>query len=196
MRILIIANPAAGINKEKRAVIENIASIIKSRDGSVDITYSMKPGTGKKYSSMAAFEGYEAVYAAGGDGTVNDVASGLVGRDIPLGIIPFGTGNGFARGLNIPLDEKGFTEVLIRNKTIKIDVGKISSRYFFSTGGIGFDAKIAYDFNKSHNFERRVPAYFYFALKNYLFTRPEIVTLIIDGKELKRKIFGLSLANT
>ena len=196
MRILIIANSDVGINKEKKAVIEKISSAVKDRDGSVDITYSMKPGMGKKYSSMAAFEGYNTVFAAGGDGTVNDVASGLVGRDIPLGIIPLGTGNGFARGLNIPLDEKGYTEVLLKNKTMKIDTGKISSRYFFATCGIGYDANIAHDFNKPHKLDRMVPTYFYFALKNYILTRQENVTLIIDGKEFKRKIFGLTLANT
>jgi len=196
MRILIIANSGVGVNKGKRAVIEKIASAVKNRDGSVDITYSMKPGMGKKYSSMAAFEGYNAVYAAGGDGTINDVASGLIGRNIPLGIIPLGTGNGLARGLNIPLDEKGFTEVLLKNKTMKIDAGKISSRYFFATCGIGYDAHIARNFNKPHKFNRMLLAYFYFALKNYILARQENVKLIIDGKEFKRRIFGLTAANT
>ncbi len=196
IRILIIATPSVGINKEKRAVIDNIVSAIKDRDGTVDITYSMKPGMGKKYSSMAAFEGYNAIYAAGGDGIVNDVASGLVGRDIPLGIIPLGTGNGFARGLNIPLNEEGFTEILLKNKTMKVDTGKISSHYFFATCGIGYDSHIAHDFNKPHKLNRKVLTYFYFALKNYIFTRQENVTLIFDGREIKRRIFGLTIANT
>ena len=130
MRILIIANPVVGIEKEKRAIVENIASHISGKGGSVDITYSLKPGIGGKYSSMSKFEGYDAVYAAGGDGIVNDVASGLVERDIPLGVIPLGTGNGFARGLNIPLDQESLIEVLLQNKTTKIDTGKISTRFF------------------------------------------------------------------
>lgn len=196
MRILIIANPVVGIEKEKRAIVENIASHITSNGGSVDITYSLKPGIGGKYSSMSKFEGYDAVYAAGGDGIVNDVASGLVESDIPLGVIPLGTGNGFARGLNIPLDQKSLIEVLLQNKTTKIDTGKISARFFFATAGIGFDANIAYDFNRLHKINRTLTTYFFLGIKNYFFNRPENLTLIVDGKEINRKVFGLTIANS
>ncbi|MFC1490637.1 diacylglycerol/lipid kinase family protein [Candidatus Latescibacterota bacterium] len=196
MRVLIIANPIVGIDKEKRAVVENIVSRISKKDGTAEVTYSFKPGFGEKYSSISPFEGYNAVFAAGGDGTINDVASGLVGTDIPLGIIPLGTGNGFARGLNIPLDPESFTEVLLNNKTKSIDVGKISSHYFFSTTGIGYDAKIAYDFNKSPKTKRTMFGYFMVALKDYFVTRSEKVTLFVDGKTLERKIFALTVANT
>ena len=196
MRILIIANSVVGIEKEKRAIVENIASHISGKGGSVDVTYSLKPGFGGKYSSMSKFEGYDAVYVAGGDGTVNDVATGLVGDDIPLGVIPLGTGNGFARGLNIPLDQESLIEILLQNKTTKIDTGKISNRFFFSTAGIGFDAKIAYDFNKSHKINRTLTTYFFLGIKNYFFNRPENLTLIFDGKEMDRKVFGITIANS
>ena len=196
MRVLIIANPIVGIDKKKKSVVENIVSLISSNGGNADVTYSFKPGLGEKYSSLSAFEGYNAVYAAGCDGTINDVASGLVGTDIPLGIIPLGTGNGFARGLNIPLDKESFTEVLLRNRIKKIDTGKISSHYFFATSGIGFDAKIAYDFNKSHKINRTLSGYFINGIKNYFFDRTENLTLIVDGKKINRKIFALTIANT
>ncbi len=196
MRILIIANPVVGIDKEKRAIIEKIVSHISSKGGNVDITYSLKHGMGGKYSSMSKFEGYDAVYAAGGDGIVNDVASGLVGRDIPLGIIPLGTGNGFARGLNIPLDTERLIEVLLQNKSTKIDTGKISGHFFFTTAGIGFDAKIAYDFNNLQKINRSLTTYFTIGIKNYFLTRPENLTLVIDGKEINRKVFGITIANS
>jgi len=196
MRILIIANPAVGIESGKRAVVENIASCISSKGGSVDVTYSLKPGLGKKYSSISKFEGYDAVYAAGGDGTVNDVASGLVGGDIPLGVIPLGSGNGFARGLDIPSDQESLIEILLQNKTTKIDTGKISSRFFCATAGIGFDAKIAYDFNKVHKVNRALTMYFFLGIKNYFLNRTENLTLIFDGKEIRRKLFGLTIANS
>ena len=196
MRILIIANPVVGIEKEKRAVVENIASCISGKGGSVDVTYSLRPGLGGKYSSMSRFEGYDAVYAAGGDGTVNDVATGLVGDDIPLGVIPLGTGNGFARGLNIPLDQKSLIEMLLQNKTTRIDAGKISNRFFFATAGIGFDAKIAYDINKAHKINKTLTTYFFLGIKNYFFNRPENLTLIFDGKEMDRKVFGITIANS
>ena len=196
MRVLIIANPNIGISKEKKEIIESIASRISQNGGSADITYSMKPGIGRKYSSVAAYEGYDAVYAAGGDGTVNDIASGLIGKDIPLGIIPFGTGNGLARGLKIPLEREGYTDVLFKNKTKQIDAGKISSRFFFATCGIGFDAKIAYDFNQPYNSNRKILNYFWYGIKNYFISRAEELILIADGKEIRRKVFVLTIANT
>ena len=196
MRILIIANPVVGIDKEKRSVIENIVSRVSKNGGTADVTYTFKPGLGEKYSSISPFEGYNAVYAAGGDGTINDVASGLVGTDIPLGIIPLGTGNGLACGLDIPLEPERFTEVLLKNKIRKIDVGRISSHYFFSTAGIGYDARIAFDFNRSSTFKRSLLGYFWVGIKDYFFTRSEKITLYADGKQLSRKIFALTVANT
>ena len=129
MRILIIAHPFVGIDKEKRRIIEKISASISRNNGSVDVAYTMKPGIGTVFSSRAALEGYNAVYAAGGDGTVNDVASGLVGRFTPLGIIPLGTGNGFARSLNIPFETDNLVDMFSKNKTTTIDLGKISSHF-------------------------------------------------------------------
>jgi diacylglycerol kinase (ATP) len=196
MRTLIIANPLVGIDKEKRKIIEAIASHIKKKGGSSDITYILKPGLGKKHSSRAVLEGYDAVFAAGGDGTVNDVASGLIGQKVPLGIIPLGTGNGLARGLGIPFDTDSLIRIFDANKTISIDTGKIASHIFVSTAGIGFDANIAQDFNREKRAKRRVLDYFVLAVKNY-FTKPaEKVILQIDGNEITRKIFALTISNT
>ena len=196
MRILIISNPFVAINKEKRAVIERIASKITGHGGITDITYIMKPGLGKKYSSRASLEGYDAVYAAGGDGTVNEVASGLVGSPVPLGIIPLGTGNAFARGLNIPLNTDDVIDMLLRKKTVKIDTGKISSHVFLAVAGIGYDANIAHDFNKRRNVKSGLSKYFYIAVRNYFFKSPEKLKLVIDGNEEHHAVFGLTICNT
>lgn len=196
MRILIIANPNVGIDRGKREIVSRIASLVKGRNGTADITYTYRPGMGKQYSSMAKIEGYDAVYAAGGDGTINDIASGLTGSDIPLGIIPLGTGNGLARGLGIPLEPEKFTKVLLDGSTKLIDTGKISSHQFVATAGIGFDARIAHEFNKSYKNLRSIPVYVYLGIKNYFQNRPQDVSLIVDGKEMTRTIFGLTIANT
>jgi len=196
MRILIIANHSVGIRKGKRDVLEKIASRISSGGGTADITYMMKPGMGKKRSSNASLEGYDAVYAAGGDGTLNDVASGLVGGTIPLGIIPLGTWNGFARGMNIPLDTAGMIDIILKHKTVTIDTGKIFTRVFLATSGIGFDAHIAHDLNKRRTGENSLRKYYYQAVKNYFFNSPEKLTLFFDGKEMRRNLLGLTICNT
>ena len=195
MRVLIIANPVVGISKEKRSILEEITSAIKKHGGSVDVTYTIKPGIGRNLSSRAGMEGYDAIYAAGGDGTINDAASGLVGHKIPLGIIPLGTGNGLARGLGIPFDTKSLIEILLRNKITSIDTGKIASNIFLATAGIGFDARIAVDFNRTRKSKTNIMQYFYFAVRNYFLGRPEKLTLIVDGRELKRTVFALTICN-
>lgn len=195
MRVLMIANPLVGIDKEKRKVVEGIASHIRQKGGNADITYILRPGLGEKHSSRAVLEGYDAVYAAGGDGTVNDVASGLIGQKVPIGIIPLGTGNGLARSLGIPFDTDNLIRIFDANKTITIDTGKIGSHIFVSTAGIGFDANISLDFNKKKRNQRRVLSYFILAVKNYFTKRPEKVVLHINGKEFTRKIFALTISN-
>ncbi len=196
MRILIIAHPKAGVYREKRQIIERIAAHITGQGGSADITYIMKPGMGNKHSSHAAIEGYDAVYAAGGDGTVNDVASGLVGRKTPLGIVPLGSGNGFARALGIPFDTEDILHMFETRKTRQIDVGRVSNRFFFSCAGIGYDAFIASEFNRLEAPDRTVKSLWKIAIKEYLRHSSETVAITIDGREEKRKIFGLTIANT
>jgi YegS/Rv2252/BmrU family lipid kinase len=156
----------------------------------------MKPGMGKQYASRAALEGYDAVYGAGGDGTLNDVATGLVERKTPFGIIPLGTGNGLARGLNIPFDIESIVQMFERGKIIQIDVGKISSQYFFSVAGIGYEVYIASDFNQLASPNRHFKTLVFLALKNYFLKPSEKVRLVVDGKEITRKIFSLTLCNT
>jgi len=196
MRILLIANPLVGIRKEKRAVLDRVTAELRKRGHSVDITYILKTGAGRNYSSRAALEGYGAVYAAGGDGTVNEVASGLIGKPVPLGIIPLGTGNGLARGLGIPLDPDRVIRILLRNRVTTIDAGKIADRFFFATAGIGYDAYIAHDFNRSRRVRTSASLYFLSAVKNYFLRRSERVTLKFDGHETRRALFGLTICNT
>jgi diacylglycerol kinase (ATP) len=196
MRALIIAHPSVGVHKEKRAFVEQIVSHIAKGGGNVDVTYIMKPGSGMKFSSRAALEGYDAVFAAGGDGTVNDVASGLVNRKTPLGVIPFGTGNGLANALNIPFEPEGYFRMLDEGKSIAIDTGRIATRFFFSVAGIGYDAAIAREFNRKEYPFRTVKSLYSIAIKQYFLRRSEKVTLTIDGNVTTRKVFGITFCNT
>jgi YegS/Rv2252/BmrU family lipid kinase len=196
MRVLIIANSLVGVQREKRKIVERIASHIAEKGGSADIAYIMKPGMGMKYSSRAALEGYDVVFSAGGDGTLNDVASGLVNRKTPLGVIPLGTGNGFARALRIPFEAEELIRMFDTGKTITIDAGRIASRSFFSVAGIGYDAYIAEDFNRRRSPRNTAKSLYVIAIKHYLLRRSERVTLVIDGREITRKLFGLTVCNT
>lgn len=196
MRVLVIANPIAGIRKDRRAVLDAVRKQLTRRGHSCDITFSMARGRGKYLSSRAVVEGYDAVFAAGGDGTVNDVASGLVDRHVPLGVLPLGTGNGLARGLNIPFEYGKTIDLLEKEQVRAIDVGKIGQYHFLATGGIGFDAQIAHEFNLQQTTQRSMTRYFTIGLKNYLFRGSEEVEITIDGNKMTRKIFAMTFANT
>ncbi|MGK4567793.1 diacylglycerol/lipid kinase family protein [Flavobacterium sp. 3HN19-14] len=84
----------------------------------------------------------DCIVACGGDGTINEVASCLVNADIPLGIIPVGSGNGLASNLNIPRNLEKAIDIIKNGITSKIDVGTVNGQCFFSNMGVGIDAMI------------------------------------------------------
>ena len=80
--------------------------------------------------------------ACGGDGTLNEVVNGLDGRDVPLGVVPLGTANDFARQTGIPEDADHAMDVILRRKPVRIDTASMNGRRFVnvSTGGVGAEA--------------------------------------------------------
>lgn len=99
--------------------------------------------SGAGIAREAATGGAAYVVAAGGDGTVRAVAEGLLGTDVPLGVIPIGTGNLLARGLGIPLDPEEAVGVVLGGTTRTIDVGFANGRPFVVMAGLGLDARMA-----------------------------------------------------
>ena len=92
--------------------------------------------------------GAERVIAVGGDGTINKVGSVLVGTDIPLGIIPIGSGNGLARHLNISMQLSKALSTVMKGSYISMDACYLNDQVFFCTAGLGFDALVANTFDK------------------------------------------------
>ncbi len=89
-----------------------------------------------------AKEGKRLIIAAGGDGTINEVANGLVGTETRLGIIPLGTANTFANELGIPLSVEAAAQVIRNGHERTVDVGKVGGRHFVMGAGLGFDAEV------------------------------------------------------
>ncbi|MCG2460371.1 NAD(+)/NADH kinase [Flavobacteriaceae bacterium F89] len=107
---------------------------------------SVKHSTFKKHAialtQKSIEENADIIVACGGDGTINEVASCLVGSSIPLGIVPIGSGNGLATNLSIPKNIRKALEIIKNQNSIKIDVGKTNDKYFFCNTGVGFDASV------------------------------------------------------
>jgi YegS/Rv2252/BmrU family lipid kinase len=140
-----IINPNAGTNNHKQYLA--LVKLIKVSPSNVVLETS-RPLEAGELVQKAIAEGATRIIAVGGDGTINEVASALIGNSIPLGIIPVGSGNGLARHLGIPLEPNKALQLAITGFAQAIDAGLFNGRPFFCTAGIGFDASVAHRFAK------------------------------------------------
>jgi diacylglycerol kinase (ATP) len=122
--IRLIINPAAGHHEPILNIVNQVFS-----DYAIhwDVAVTLQDGDGKRLAQQAVADGVELVVAYGGDGTVKDVANGLVGSDVPMGILHGGTGNAMAYKLNIPTDLGSAARLLMEDhQQLALDMGKVS----------------------------------------------------------------------
>jgi diacylglycerol kinase (ATP) len=154
---------------------------------------------GPKHATLLAQEGastnvYNVIYAVGGDGTVNEVAQGLVHTKQTMGIIPNGSGNGLARHLGIPMNFKKSLGQITDNHIVSIDSLLINDKLSVNVSGIGFDGHIASLFAKGK--KRGLMGYSKFILKEFLAFKEFPIEATIDHVEYKRDGFVLAFANS
>lgn len=147
------------------------------------------PGHATQLASEAATHQWTTVVAVGGDGTVNEVARGLLHSPISLGILPLGSGNGLARHLGIPLSLSAAIDHLFTSTSKIIDSATLNERPFFCVAGLGFDACVSQLFGQQPR--RGLDTYLRVSMQAYLDYLPQRVR--IDGREAE--IFSLSFAN-
>jgi YegS/Rv2252/BmrU family lipid kinase len=100
-------------------------------------------------TEASILEKADVIVACGGDGTIDEVATCLIGKNIALGIVPMGSGNGLASNLKIPKNRSRALEIIRDKHQEHIDVGRINGRYFFSNTGVGFDASLIKHYESS-----------------------------------------------
>lgn len=149
---------------------------------------------GHAFEIAAAADDMDIVVAVGGDGTVNEIASALDGSVKCMGIIPCGSGNGLARALGIPLNEKKAILRLNKLHITRIDSGNFNGRKFFNMAGIGFDAHISALFAREA--KRGLKGYVKKTLSEIAEYRSARYHIEIDGKSLNREAFMISIANS
>jgi len=151
MRARIIANPVAGADAAA-AHVTAINERLAPRFGPLDIVLTTGPGDAMRAARDAALRGYEHVFVAGGDGTLNETLNGLAAIDgalgrIGLGILPLGTGNDFATALGIPADAAAALESVAGADLRPVDVGRVTaagqSRLFLNVSAGGFIAEVS-----------------------------------------------------
>src|SRR5437868_2890417 len=111
--------------RAEREDVRHLIDWVRGKGHLVEPRVTLEPGDGTAMAAAAARAGADAVIAIGGDGTVNEVLNGLDGFDTPLGIIPVGTANDFARQAGIPPDVDHAMDVILRTKPVRIDTGSV-----------------------------------------------------------------------
>ncbi|MEJ7849029.1 MAG: diacylglycerol kinase family protein [Pyrinomonadaceae bacterium] len=149
---LIIVNPksASGSTRENWS---QLASDIRTHFGAFTVSFTKSPGDGTRLAREACESGRKFIIACGGDGTINEVANGILdsGEDVELGIMPSGTGGDFRRTLGMPQSPREAAKALRQGETELIDVGRVAfqnhdnetiSRYFLNVTSFGLAASI------------------------------------------------------
>ena len=190
-KVLFVVNPISGV-KRKKAALELLKTEL-DKSVEYDIAETERADHATELSKKAIEEGYNAVIAVGGDGTVNEVGKALVNSNVALGILPFGSGNGFARHRKIPIAAKDAIHLINKFTTKRIDTATLNEEAFLTTAGLGFDAHVGWKF--AENTSRGFLTYSQIAINEFIGYNDEDYHLIIDGKELKTKAFVVSIAN-
>lgn len=189
--IAFIVNPVSG-PKTKNRITKLIRELLNKELFSPTVVVTEYAGHATQLAQQFALEGYYAVIAVGGDGTINEVGKGLCGTNTALGIIPNGSGNGFARHLEISTRMNRAVEMLNNSEVISVDYCTVNDIPFFSTFGVGFDALVAQDFS---NTNRGLKGYIESILKDIFQYKPEQYHLQGEGIDLTTSAFLINFAN-
>ncbi|MBO4875783.1 MAG: diacylglycerol kinase family lipid kinase [Bacteroidales bacterium] len=193
-KVLIIINPVSGTGKQKTA-LKAIKNNIDRINFDYEIARTKHAGHATEIARQAAADGYDIVVAVGGDGTVNEVAAGLVDTQTKMGIIPCGSGNGLARSLKIPVTPTKAVEVLNENRMKRIDTMSVNGNFCASIAGIGFDALIAKEFQEKPKNTRGLHSYVQLIATKYPTYKANEYKIEIDGKSSVHKAMFICLAN-
>jgi YegS/Rv2252/BmrU family lipid kinase len=191
-KILFIINRKAGTDREKR-LGDAIAKYFPANEFEVKTEYLAYLGHGTDLGKEAVKNGVDTVVAVGGDGSINEIAQGLVGSQTAMAILPLGSGNGLARALKIPLNVGKALSLIVANKQRKIDVGYANEHLFLSNAGVGFDALVAEQFK--HETKRGLSGYAKLVVGSFNSYNPSTYEINIDGIPISTKAFLLTVAN-
>lgn len=182
--MLCIVNPVSGNRSKTR-----IAAML--REAGLDVAFTEYAGHAEV---LARETDADVVVAVGGDGTVNEVARGLIGSGKTLGIIPCGSGDGLALSLNISRNPGKAIETLLAGHAVSLDAAYVNGRPFFSVFGVGFDASVSKMFAESGS--RGLGNYVFQAMKLWHGFVPERYSLEIDGTPVSCEAVLITVGNS
>lgn len=182
-KVFVVLNPIAG-----HSSAEEIRLRLEKHFSTEEWEFEVYETTGEEnvveITREACQRGAKVVIAAGGDGTVAEVVTGLIGTSIPLGILPVGTGNGLARGMQIPLDvDKALQLIAGEHDLQPLDAMQVEDRYFLLNVSAGISAQAMRETPTERKRRFGVLAYAWTILKQLAGYQPRRFHLVIDGQE-------------
>lgn len=188
----MIVNPISG-TASKAGLADRLHERLTPAGFEIELAYTAHAGHGFELAADAASNGYYGVLAAGGDGTVNEIASALRSTDTIMGILPYGSGNGLARHIYGSIDLDRSIDIISRNYAQNCDYGTVNGTPFFCTFGLGFDAKVSQQFSRLPS--RGLATYIKSAIQEYLSFSPTEYQISSESKEVKVKAFIVAVCN-
>ncbi len=182
----------AGVSHQAR-IRESIEKHLDHARFHYKIEHTEHAGHATELAREAAADGWQIVVAVGGDGSVNEVAAGLIGTDSALGIIPAGSGNGLAMHLGLGRDMDKAMEKMNLSEEKWMDCGLMNGRPFVNLAGVGFDGLVS---NLMRGKEKSgFYSYFFKSLEAGLKYEPLNCRITFDGQTIEEKFFSVTVAN-
>ncbi|NPV47806.1 MAG: diacylglycerol kinase family lipid kinase [Armatimonadetes bacterium] len=196
MRTLVIANPRSGRSRGLGAA-EKAARAMASGGWDVTVRATGSPGDGVRLAQEAARQGFDAVFACGGDGTLSQVVTGLLDTGIPAGLIPAGTGNDFARTVGLSRDPVEAARQALGGHARAVDLLEANGGVAWSLNvmGVGFDAAVAARMNRRLRLTGGAFAYVTAVVQELTFHRATEVVLAVDGEIWRGQALLVAIAN-
>jgi len=194
MRIIILLNPNAGRGKA-RSVLRAALEVLRREGVEIDVQESRDARHLLALARRAAAEKPDAIVSLGGDGTHHYVVNGIVGSEVPLGIIPCGSGNDLAKGLGIPTQARAAGEVLRAGHVRRIDLGRAGNTVYGCIAGAGFDSVVTRYANDRVHRLRGSWAYAWSILRCLKAYRPEPLKVVSDVQEFVGEVIFAVVGN-
>ena len=180
--IHIILNPTAG--RRKRHLLDDVVGRLRAAGADVTIELTEAAGHATELARAAARAGRaDVVVAAGGDGTINEVARGLLGQGVPLGIVPLGTANVLAIEIGLPLRAENVASMLLGGPAELIGTGLVQGEIFLMMVGIGFDGEIVHGIDPKLKRLWGKGAFIWSGLRIWMRGPARDIRLVVDGRE-------------
>ena len=195
MRYAFILNPAAGTGYARK-VMDRVSGMLDEWKAEYQVYETSGPGNATEIArELAVRQNLTAVVAVGGDGTASEVAAGLAGTGMAMGIIPAGTGNDFVKTVRIPKDPETAMKFMLDRPPRPVDTGSVNGDFFLNVCGTGFDVTVLECAEEKKKKHRGLVPYFLGLIQAIRVYAPSALRISFDGRDGEGEYLVCSIAN-